>query len=315
MQTVRACCRVLAACAAAFFSFSLEAAFEHIVYPTPQNLSAKIEIYNSASTLLLSWDDVTISGDAPSEAVYFIACRSRTAGSTEAWSEWDETTHSVQIPRVGQWGGRAEKRFGSPDKSKDWEYRVRCYNDLDYPDVYLSEWSETVRASDTWDSFAFVGSVTSDHNLRRTYLNIPFSYTTSRTGASSTPLFFSFTAIEIPDDGKIFEAGTVRRDGRVLTVAKLDVIKSGEISGTRVGDPANFALPAGDGTFFWSVDMDLGLNYYHTNVTIVVQGYEPAETEGGTPRKVVDKAIGGVTIDTRTPWFTPTANGRGIILE
>ncbi len=61
--------------------------------------------------------------------------------------------------------------------------------------------------------------------------------------------------------------------------------------------------------------MDLGTAYYHTNVTIVVQGYEPAETEGGTPRKVVDKAIGGITIDTRGPRFTPTANGRGIILE
>ena len=314
MQTVRACCRVLAACAAAFLSFSLEAATEHLVYPTPQNLSAKIEIYNSARSLLLSWDDVTISGDAPSEAVYFVACRFRTAGSTEAWSEWDETTYSVQIPRVGQWGGRAEWRYAY-DGSKDWEYRVRCYNDFDYPDIYLSEWSETVRVSNTVDDFAFAGNVTSDHNLRRTYLNIPFSYTTSRTGASSTPLFFSFTAIEIPDDGRIFEAGTVRRDGTPLAVAKLDVIKSGEISGTRVGDPTNFALSSGDGRFSWSVDMDLGLDYYHTNVTIVVQGYEPAETEGGTPRKVVDKAIGGVTIDTRTPWFTPTANGRGIILE
>ena len=76
MQTVRACCRVLAACAAAFFSFSLEAApTEHLVYPTPQNLSAKIEIYQ----------------------------------------------------------------------------------DADVQNIYLGEWSETVRASDTWDSFAFTG--------------------------------------------------------------------------------------------------------------------------------------------------------------
>ena len=316
MQTVRACCRVLAACAAAFFSFSLEAAFEHIVYPTPQNLAAKIEIYNSAWTLLLSWDDVTIPEGAPANAVYFIACRSRTAGSTEAWSDWDETSNSVQIPQVGQWGGRAERRFLSHDRSKDWEYRVRCYSqDADVQNIYLSEWSETVRASDTWDDFAFVGSVTSDHNLHRTDLHVPFSYTTSRTGASSTPLSFTFTAFAIPDDGRIFEAGTVRRDGTPLAVAKLDVIKSGETSGTRVGDPTNFALSSGDGMFSWSVDMDLGTAYYHTNVTIVVQGYEPAETEGGTPRKVVDKAIGGVTIDTRGPRFTPTANGRGIILE
>ena len=66
MQTVRACCRVLAACAAAFFPFSLEAApTEHLVYPTPQNLSAKIEIYNSAWTLLLSWADVTVPEGVP----------------------------------------------------------------------------------------------------------------------------------------------------------------------------------------------------------------------------------------------------------
>ena len=104
MQTVRACCRVLAACAAAFVSFSLEAATLHAAAnPTPQNLTAvgaqwgdPVDAWTPTFTPTVDGRSIILNWPAVAGAEKYAIYRSQTASvaDTDYVSETTETTYT-----------------------------------------------------------------------------------------------------------------------------------------------------------------------------------------------------------------------------
>lgn len=315
---------------------------EHLAYPTPQNLIAELD----GSRVTLSWDGVQWPADGfpeeidgktvPTNFSYSIECRYKITG-TDTWCNWWDRTSRSRLDSngdfVSHWSIQDDVESG-----KTYQYRIRCYSyiepenpwDLTNPtrDGYFSEYSEIVTASKTLDKLEITYKPAQfSHPLQgMRAVNITYTYTSTRAAEGKKPLFFTFKAIEIPypEPGTATEAPVaggkpyVRRDGKTLAVKALKECPPDEPYSKKV-DPTNFTLTAASGTveypgeITWYVDEDLP-TYYHTNVTIWVQGWEPSETEGGKPRLVLDEAIGELTIDTRHLTAEPTPEQDGILL-
>ena len=350
MQTVRACCRSFAAIGAALLSFSLHAApggnwntIEHTAYPAPQNVMAALD----GSKVKLAWDGIAwpaegwateIDGKTvPTDFTYGIECRVKTTG-TDTWSDWWTRTTRGRLDDNGAFVSRWEIE-DEVESGKTYQYRIRCYSyiepdnpqDLTNPtrDGYFSDYSETVTAYKTLDKLEIALPDNSYHPLQGMLaINLTYAYASSRADEGEEPLYFTFKAIEVPypEPGTTPEAPVAgggkpyaRRDGTPLTVNTLDTCPPDSLDWERV-DPTNFTLTATSGTveypgeIAWYVYDDLK-NYYHTNVTIWVQGWAKPETAGGAPRLVLDEAIGNVTVDTRGVTATPQPDQGSVVLS
>ena len=316
---------------------------EHLAYPTPQNLMAELD----GSKVKLSWDGVQWPADGfpeeidgktvPTDFTYSIECRTKTTG-TDTWSNWWERTSRGRLDDNGVFVSRWEINDEGIESGKTYQYRIRCYSyiqpdnpqDLTNPtrDGYFSEYSETVTAYRTLDKL----EISLDKNIRFSPslrggpgIDIEYVYTSSRKAEGEKPLFFTFKAIEIPypEPGTTPEAPVeggkpyYRTDGTPLDV-KLLYVSPPNIA--EEVNPTNFTLTASDDLedgdereISWYPGNDLE-NYYHTDVTIWIQGWEPSETAGGEPRLVLDERIGNVTIDTRTIEAGPNPEQDGVLL-
>ena len=335
----------LSAIAAAFFSFSLHAApsgktfttVDHPgAYPTPQNVAAALS--DDGRRIVLQWDGVrwpvdgypgVIDGrDVPTNFYYAVDCRTRASGAAEWDSWWNCSSLSRFASNYGVPGPFLDRvtltRNAGP--GTNYQFRVRCQCNAVwrgeglYPtpnedpdptqDAYFSDWSETVQAYRTLDALALslVEDAAPTPQGGKTTVEVAYTYTSSRADDGEEPLFFTFEAIEIPDDGWHPEAPAegqkpyVRRDGTPLAVKTLHVRPP---DAAQAVDPTNFTLTASSAAgetrrISWSAWRDLE-NYYHTNVTIRVQGWAKPEAAGAAPRRVLDEAIGNVGLDTRLP--------------
>ena len=312
-------------------------------YPTPQNMTASL----SGNQIVLQWDGVHWPVDGypeeidgrtvPPNVYYSVDCRTRKSGTTE-WSKWwncsslsrYESNYGVQgdfLERVTM------KRNAEP--GTNYQFRVRCQCNpvwrgeglYDTPnedpdpiqDCYFSEWSDTMYVSRTLDSL-IVSSVTTRGELDgKTSVIVNYTYKSSRGTDGEQPLYFTFKAVEIPDDGWFPEATPegqkpyARRDGTPLTVQSLKVTCPDETPKDIDATDFSLKMSGKSGTFTWDAYKDLK-NYHHNDVTIWVQGWERPATEGEKPRLVVDDAIGKVALDTRPVTAEPTADKTGILL-
>ena len=345
MQADRAFFHSLAAVAAAAFAFSLHAApsektFTTVphpgAYPTPQNVAAALS--DDGRRIVLQWDGVrwpvdgypgVIDGrDVPTNFYYAVDCRTRASGAAEWDSWWNCSSLSRFASNYGVPGPFLDRvtltRNAGP--GTNYQFRVRCQcnavwrGEGQYPtpnedpdptqDAYFSDWSETVQAYRTLDALALslVEDAAPTPQGGKTTVEVAYTYTSSRVGDGEEPLFFTFEAIEIPDDGWHPEAPAegqkpyVRRDGTPLAVKTLHVRPP---DAAQAVDPTNFTLTASSAAgevrrISWSAWRDLE-NYCHTNVTIRVQGWAKPEAAGAAPRRVLDEAIGNVGLDTRLP--------------
>ncbi len=318
-------------------------------YPTPQNVIASLT--DDGRRVTLQWDGVRWPADGypevidgrevPTNVYYAVDCRTRESGTTE-WSAWwncnilsrFESNYGVLGPFLDRVTLTRDVGPGT-----NYQFRVKCTcnpvwrGEGQYPtpnddpdptqDAYFSDYSETVTAYRTLDTLDIKLSYDSYHLLRgMDSISLDYTYTSSRADEGEEPLYFTFKAIEIPDDGWYPEAPAAgqkpyaRRDGTPLAVKTLDTYDS-DWNWERV-DPTNFTLTATSdepGLIIWNkLDSDLE-NYYHTNVTIWVQGWAKPETAGGAPRLVLDEAIGNVTIDTRGVTATPQPDQDSILLK
>ena len=314
-------------------------------YPTPQNMTVSL----SGNQIVLQWDGVHWPADGYLEEIdgrtvptdiyvyYAVDCRTRQSGTTE-WSEWwncsilsrYESNYGVQ----GEFLERVTlKRNAEP--GTNYQFRVRCQCNpiwrgeglYDTPnedpdptqDCYFSEWSDTMYVSRTLDSLV-VSSVTTRGELDgKTSVIVNYTYKSSRGTDGEQPLYFTFKAVEIPDDGWFPEAPPegqkpyARRDGTLLTVQSLKVMCPDETPQDIDATDFSLKMSGKSGTFTWDAYKDLK-NYHHNDVTIWVQGWERPATEGDKPRLVVDDAIGKVALDTRPVTAEPTADKTGILL-
>lgn len=312
-------------------------------YPTPQNMTASL----SGNQIVLQWDGVHWPADGyleeidgrtvPDNVYYSVDCRTRKSGTTE-WSEWwNCSSLSRYESNYGVQGDFLErvtlKRNAEP--GTNYQFRVRCQCNpvwrgeglYDTPnedpdpiqDCYFSEWSDTMYVSRTLDSL-IVSSVTTRGELDgKTSVIVNYTYKSSRGTDGEQPLYFTFKAVEIPDDGWFPEATPegqkpyVRRDGTPLTVQSLKVTCPDETPQDIDATDFSLKMSGKSGTFTWDAYKDLK-NYHHNDVTIWVQGWERPATEGEKPRLVVDDAIGKVALDTRPVTAEPTADKTGILL-
>ncbi len=330
---------------AAFFTISVAAApsektFETVdhpgTYPTPQNVAAALS--DDGRRIVLQWDGVrwpvdgypgVIDGrDVPTNFYYAVDCRTRASGAAEWDSWWNCSSLSRFASNYGVPGPFLDRvtltRNAGP--GTNYQFRVRCQCNAVwrgeglYPtpnedpdptqDAYFSDWSETVQAYRTLDALALslVEDAAPTPQGGKTTVEVAYTYTSSRADDGEEPLFFTFEAIEIPDDGWHPEAPAegqkpyVRRDGTPLAVKTLHVRPP---DAAQAVDPTNFTLTASSVAgevrrISWSAWRDLE-NYCHTNVTIRVQGWAKPEAAGAAPRRVLDEAIGNVGLDTRLP--------------
>ena len=312
-------------------------------YPTPQNMTASL----SGNQIVLQWDGVHWPADGyleeidgrtvPTDVYYSVDCRTRKSGTTE-WSEWwNCSSLSRYESNYGVQGDFLErvtlKRNAEP--GTNYQFRVRCQCNsvwrgkglYDTPnedpdpiqDCYFSEWSDTMYVSRTLDSLV-VSSVTTRGELDgKTSVIVNYTYKSSRGTDGEQPLYFTFKAVEIPDDGWIPESPSegqkpyARRDGTLLTVQSLKVTCPDETPQDIDATDFSLKMSGKSGTFTWDAYKDLK-NYHHNDVTIWVQGWERPATEGEKPRLVVDDAIGKVALDTRPVTAEPTADKTGILL-
>ena len=305
-------------------------------YPTPQNVAAALS--DDGRRIVLQWDGVrwpvdgypgVIDGrDVPTNFYYAVDCRTRASGAAEWDSWWNCSSLSRFASNYGVPGPFLDRvtltRNAGP--GTNYQFRVRCQCNAVwrgeglYPtpnedpdptqDAYFSDWSETVQAYRTLDALALslVEDAAPTPQGGKTTVEVAYTYTSSRADDGEEPLFFTFEAIEIPDDGWHPEAPAegqkpyVRRDGTPLAVKTLYVRPP---DAAQAVDPTNFTLTASSAAgetrrISWSAWRDLE-NYYHTNVTIRVQGWAKPEAAGAAPRRVLDEAIGNVGLDTRLP--------------
>ena len=312
-------------------------------YPTPQNMTASL----SGNQIVLQWDGVHWPADGypeeidgrtvPDKVYYAVDCRTRQSGTTE-WNEWwNCSSLSRYESNFGVQGEFLErvtmKRNAEP--GTNYQFRVRCQCNpvwrgeglYDTPnedpdpiqDCYFSEWSDTMYVSRTLDSL-IVSSVTTRGELDgKTSVIVNYTYKSSRGTDGEQPLYFTFKAVEIPDDGWFPEAPPegqkpyARRDGTPLTVQSLKVTCPDETPQDIDATDFSLKMSGKSGTFTWDAYKDLK-NYHHNDVTIWVQGWERPATEGDKPRLVVDDAIGKVALDTRPVTAEPTADKTGILL-
>ncbi len=312
-------------------------------YPIPQNMTASL----SGNQIVLQWDGVHWPVDGypkeidgrtvPDKVYYSVDCRTRKSGTTE-WSEWwNCSSLSRYESNYGVQGDFLErvtlKRNAEP--GTNYQFRVRCQCNsvwrgeglYDTPnedpdpiqDCYFSEWSDTMYVSRTLDSL-IVSSVTTRGELDgKTSVIVNYTYKSSRETDGEQPLYFTFKAVEIPDDGWFPEATPegqkpyARRDGTPLTVQSLKVTCPDETPQDIDATDFSLKMSGKSGTFTWDAYKDLK-NYHHNDVTIWVQGWERPATEGEKPRLVVDDAIGKVALDTRPVTAEPTADKTGILL-
>ncbi len=312
-------------------------------YPTPQNMTASL----SGNQIVLQWDGVHWPVDGypeeidgrtvPDNVYYAVDCRTRKSGTTE-WSEWWNCSGLSRYE--SNYGGQGDflervtlKRNAEP--GTNYQFRVRCQCNsvwrgeglYDTPnedpdpiqDCYFSEWSDTMYVSRTLDSL-IVSSVTTRGELDgKTSVIVNYTYKSSRGTDGEQPLYFTFKAVEIPDDGWFPEATPegqkpyARRDGTPLTVQSLKVTCPDETPQDIDATDFSLKMSGKSGTFTWDAYKDLK-NYHHNDVTIWVQGWERPATEGEKPRLVVDDAIGKVALDTRPVTAEPTADKTGILL-
>ena len=312
-------------------------------YPTPQNMTASL----SGNQIVLQWDGVHWPADGypeeidgrtvPDNVYYAVDCRTRQSGTTE-WSEWwNCSSLSRYESNYGVLGDFLERvtMKSNAKPGTNYQFRVRCQcnpvwrgegqystpNEDPDPiqDCYFSEWSDTMYVSRTLDSL-IVSSVTTRGELDgKTSVIVNYTYKSSRGTDGEQPLYFTFKAVEIPNDGWFPEATPegqkpyVRRDGTPLTVQSLKVTCPDETPQDIDATGFSLKMSGKSGTFTWDAYKDLK-NYHHNDVTIWVQGWERPATEGEKPRLVVDDAIGKVALDTRPVTAEPTADKTGILL-
>ena len=312
-------------------------------YPTPQNMTASL----SGNQIVLQWDGVHWPADGypeeidgrtvPDKVYYSVDCRTRKSGTTE-WSEWwNCSSLSRYESNYGVPGAFLERvtMKSNAEHGTNYQFRVRCQCNpvwrgeglYDTPnedpdpiqDCYFSEWSDTMYVSRTLDSL-IVSSVTTRGELDgKTSVIVNYTYKSSRGTDGEQPLYFTFKAVEIPNDGWFPEATPegqkpyARRDGTPLTVQSLKVTCPDETPKDIDATDFSLKMSGKSGTFTWDAYKDLK-NYHHNDVTIWVQGWEKPATEGEKPRLVVDDAIGKVALDTRPVTAEPTADKTGILL-
>ena len=312
-------------------------------YPIPQNMTASL----SGNQIVLQWDGVHWPADGypeeidgrtvPTNVYYAVDCRTRQSGTTE-WSEWwncsSQSRYESNYGVQGEFLERVTMKCNAKPGT-NYQFRVRCQCNpvwrgeglYDTPnedpdptqDCYFSEWSDTMYVSRTLDSL-IVSSVTTRGELDgKTSVIVNYTYKSSRGTDGEQPLYFTFKAVEIPDDGWFPEATPegqkpyARRDGTPLTVQSLKVTCPDETPQDIDATDFSLKMSGKSGTFTWDAYKDLK-NYHHNDVTIWVQGWERPATEGEKPRLVVDDAIGKVALDTRPVTAEPTADKTGILL-
>lgn len=312
-------------------------------YPTPQNMTASL----SGNQIVLQWDGVHWPADGypeeidgrtvPDKVYYSVDCRTRQSGTTE-WSEWWNCSSLSRYESNYGVPGAFLERVTMKSNAKpgtNYQFRVRCQCNsvwrgeglYDTPnedpdpiqDCYFSEWSDTMYVSRTLDSL-IVSAVTTRGELDgKTSVIVNYTYKSSRGTDGEQPLYFTFKAVEIPNDGWFPEAPPegqkpyARRDGTPLTVQSLKVTCPDETPQDIDATDFSLKMSGKSGTFTWDAYKDLK-NYHHNDVTIWVQGWERPATEGEKPRLVVDDAIGKVALDTRPVTAEPTADKTGILL-
>ena len=312
-------------------------------YPTPQNMTASL----SGNQIVLQWDGVHWPADGyseeidgrtvPTDVYYAIDCRTRQSGTTEWSNWWNCSSQSRYESNYGVPGAFLERvtMKSNAKPGTNYQFRVRCQCNsvwrgkglYDTPnedpdpiqDCYFSEWSDTMYVSRTLDSLV-VSSVTTRGELDgKTSVIVNYTYKSSRGTDGEQPLYFTFKAVEIPDDGWFPEATPegqkpyARRDGTPLIVQSLKVTCPDETPQDIDATGFSLKMSGKSGTFTWDAYKDLK-NYHHNDVTIWVQGWERPATEGEKPRLVVDDAIGKVALDTRPVTAEPTADKTGILL-
>lgn len=212
-------------------------------YPTPQNMTASL----SGNQIVLQWDGVHWPADGypkeidgrtvPDKVYYSVDCRTRQSGTTE-WSEWWNCSSLSRYESNYGVPGDFLERVTLKSNAKpgtNYQFRVRCQCNsvwrgeglYDTPnedpdpiqDCYFSEWSDTMYVSRTLDSLV-VSSVTTRGELDgKTSVIVNYTYKSSRGTDGEQPLYFTFKAVEIPDDGWIPESPSegqkpyARRDG------------------------------------------------------------------------------------------------------
>ena len=347
--------RRVAVLAAAVFSFSLHAApggtlavVDHPnTYPTPQNLKATLT--DDGRNITLQWDGVRwpvdgypeeVDGkDVPTNFYYEVFCRTRESGTTE-WSAWWNSDNPGRFDWKTDAFLERVTMTRAAGAGTNYQFRVRCVQYVNpkdphllpeserIQDVYSSEYTDIVTAYRTLDKLELtLVANTNSYPLRgaASSVEVTYKYDSSRAAEGEEPLYFTFTALEIPypAPGTVPEAPAAgskpyaRRGGTPLAVTNLYVCPPNI---AELVDPSNFTLAAssdieeGDSRLMtWYANSDLE-NYYHTNVTIWVQGWAQPETAGGKPRRVLDEAIGNVTIDTRCLTAGPNPEQDGVLL-
>ena len=317
-------------------------------YPTPQNLKATLT--DDGRNITLQWDGVRwpvdgypeeVDGkDVPTNFYYEVFCRTRESGATE-WSDWWNSDNPGRFDWKTDAFLERVTMTRAAGAGTNYQFRVRCVQYVNpkdphllpeserIQDVYSSEYTDIVTAYRTLDKLDIA---LQDYGYNplcgMLAINLTYAYASSRADEGEEPLYFTFKAIEVPypEPGTTPEAPVeggsgkpyARRDGTPLAVKTLDTCPPDSLDWERV-DPTNFTLTAASGTveypgeIAWYVYDDLK-NYYHTNVTIWVQGWAQPETAGGEPRCVLDEAIGNVTVDTRGVTATPQPDQDSILL-
>lgn len=285
--------------------------------------------------------------EVPTNFYYVLEWRTKESGTT-TWSDWRERYSAIDRYEssygvVGPFMDRVTLTLRE-GAGTNYEFRVKCtcnpvwrnpngYRDpIDDPDpvqdAYFSDWSETAQAYRLLDKLELTLVEHPDPSPLRgaaSMVEVEYVYDSTRAAEGEEPLYFTFKAIEVPypAPGTTPEAPAegskpyARRDGTPLAVTNLWVCPPNI---AELVDPTNFTLGAsvdieeGDSrSMTWYAENDLK-NYYHTNVTIWVQGWAPPETAGGKPRLVVDEAIGNVTVDTRRLTAGPNPEQDGVLL-
>ena len=315
-------------------------------YPTPQNLMASLT--DDGRNITLQWDGVRwpadgfpeeVDGeDVPTNFYYEVFCRTRESGTTE-WSAWWNSDNPGRFDWKTDAFLERVTMTRAAGAGTNYQFRVRCVQYVNPKDphllpeseriqnVYSSDYTDIVTAYKTLDKLEIALQDYGYNPLQGMLaINLTYAYASSRAAEGEDPLYFTFKAIEVPypAPGTVSESPAVggkpyaRRDGTPLTVKSLDVCPPDSLDWVSV-DPTNFTLTAASGTveypgeIAWYVYDDLK-NYYHTNVTIWVQGWAKPETEGGAPRLVLDEAIGDLTIDTRGLTATPQPDQGSVLL-
>ena len=315
-------------------------------YPAPQNLMASLT--DDGRNITLQWDGVRwpadgfpeeVDGeDVPTNFYYEVFCRTRESGTTE-WSAWWNSDNPGRFDWKTDAFLERVTMTRAAGAGTNYQFRVRCVQYVNPKDphllpeseriqnVYSSDYTDIVTAYKTLDKLEIA---LQDYGYSRLQgmlaINLTYDYTSSRAAEGEEPLYFTFKAIEVPypAPGTATESPAVggkpyaRRDGTPLPVTEISVRPPDSVWPT-TEDPTNFTLTAVSGTveypgeIAWYVYDDLK-NYYHTNVTIWVQGWAKPETEGGAPRLVLDEAIGDLTIDTRGLTATPQPDQGSVLL-